>query len=110
MDSSDVSWFEEALRCKTKREAKAWMNLEIATYSRQHKVDEEKAERVIKKHLGYMAGYYDHKTAQKIFRLFGAVHPIFKNADYHKTLKPEEAFKIGLSMGRDLNRRAIEQN
>jgi len=37
----------------------------------------EEAEKVERANLGYWAGYYDRQTALRVFRLFGAVHPIF---------------------------------
>ncbi len=32
---------------------------------------------IAKSNLGYMAGYYDSKTARKIWKLFECAHPIF---------------------------------
>lgn len=30
--------------------------------------------------IGYCAGYYNEETQQRVYRLFGAVHPIFGTA------------------------------
>jgi predicted membrane-bound dolichyl-phosphate-mannose-protein mannosyltransferase len=30
--------------------------------------------------IGYCAGYYNHKTAQRILKIFNAEHPIFGKA------------------------------
>lgn len=94
--------FDEAMRCKTKEEADAWLNSEIKRYQSEHGKDGEEAEYVIKSNLGYMAGYCNHEAAQKVQRLFGAVHPVFGTADYHKTVTPEEAFEAGKRVGERL--------
>jgi predicted NAD/FAD-dependent oxidoreductase len=94
--------FDEAMRCQTKEEANAWMAREIEEYKTQHGKDAAEAEYIIKSNLGYMAGYCDHKAAQKVQRLFGAVHPVFGTADYHQTMTPEEAFETGKRVGESL--------
>lgn len=94
--------FDAAMRCKTKEEAAAWLAAEINRYQLEFGKDGEEAEHVIKSNLGYMAGYCDHEAAQKVQRLFGAVHPIFGTADYHQTMTPEEAFETGKRVGERL--------
>lgn len=37
----------------------------------------EEAERIERMNLGYYAGYYGETTAERVFRLFRAPHPIF---------------------------------
>ena len=70
--------FDEAMRCNTKEEADAWLAQEIARRKLEFGQSPEKAEHIIKVNLGYMAGYRNHATAQKILNLFGAPHPIFR--------------------------------
>jgi hypothetical protein len=45
--------------------------------------------------IGYLTGYFDHKTADKMMEWFDVSHPIFGRG--HPS--PEEALKKGLEMG-----------
>ena len=92
--------FTEALACKTKEEASAYLEEEILCTMNMSGRTHDEAKEMVLSNLGYMAGYYDHETAQKINRLFGAVHPVFGSAHYHKTL--EEAFEAGIRHGKKL--------
>lgn len=35
------------------------------------------AERIVRRNIGYMAGYYDQTVQERIYRLFKTEHPIF---------------------------------
>ena len=48
-----------------------------------------------RQNIGYMAGYYDHKTAARIYQVFQTAHPFFGTK--HPTGK--EAFEMGRKMG-----------
>ena len=91
--------FTAALACTTPAEAEAWIEKEVEHYVQFHGKSVAEAVQIIKSNIGYMAGYYDHETAQKIHRLFHAVHPIFGTADYHETVSPKEAFDLGRKLG-----------
>jgi len=52
--------------CKTREEAQEFMAVYRA-------IDGENADG----NVGYLAGYYDRETAQKIWDWFGTEHPIF---------------------------------
>lgn len=54
-------------------------------------VSSEKATEIALSNLGYIAGYYDNETCQRVYELFGAEHPVFGNT----YPMPEEAFQIG---------------
>ena len=92
--------FNEALACKTPEEAAAWLAKEVRRYRDEFGKDAAEAERIIKVNIGYMAGYYDDKTAKQIHRLFGATHPVFGGSDYHITQTPEEAFSKGVQLSK----------
>jgi hypothetical protein len=96
MSQTYAEQFNSALRCQTKEDAQAWLNREVTRYKTQFGMESEESLRVIHANLGYMAGYYDHATAEKIRNLFSAKHPIF-GQDYHR--KPEEIFEIGRKRG-----------
>jgi len=51
-----------------------------------------KAEVIERANLGYYAGYYDTETAQRVYHLFGAAHPIFGTT----APTPEEALAAGM--------------
>ena len=87
--------FEAAMKCETLEEAKHWLTEEILRYGCEYGQSVDEAKVVILANLGYMAGYYDHETAQKVHKLFGAVHPVFGCADYHNQVTPEQAFAAG---------------
>ncbi len=76
--------FSNAMRYETKEEAEEWLEKEVCHIMEFHGLGKTVPEaiEIIRSNLGYMAGYYDHETAQKVHRLFGAVHPVFKSADY----------------------------
>lgn len=93
--------FDSAMKCETPEEAQKWLDAEIVHYGRDFDHTPEHAKGVILCNLGYMAGYFDHETAQKIHRLFGAVHPIFGSADYHQTVTPEQAVAAGKKFAED---------
>jgi len=88
--------FDEALACKDSVEAGAWLEQEISRYKIEFDIVQEKARETIMANLGYMAGYYDHVTADRIYELFGAVHPIFGRS----FPIAEEALETGYQAGR----------
>lgn len=91
--------FDEAIACTDKKQADRWLALEITRYQQAFGHTKDQAKEVILENLGYIAGYYDHETAQKVYHLFGAVHPIFGTATYHQDVTPESAFRAGQTIG-----------
>ncbi len=53
----------------------------------------EEAIKIEKSNIGYYAGYYDNKTAARVYQLFKCSHPVFGGADNWPT--PEKAFEMG---------------
>jgi len=96
-----VQQFKSALRCTTPQGAEWWMENEVAHFVKHHNKTPEEAIAHIKSNLGYMAGYHNHETAQKIHRLFGAVHPVFGTSTYHQDGSPERALEIGKKAGQE---------
>ena len=58
----------------------------------------EEALNIARSNLGYFAGYYDRKTYDRINKAYGAIHPVFKTNPFD--IAPEEAYRIGLEMGK----------
>lgn len=90
--------FAEALACNTKEEAQAWLEKNIREREKEYGQSSVEARKIILSNLGYMAGYYDKETSQKVYDLFQAEHPIFGTPNYWSTLIPEEAFRAGQSL------------
>jgi hypothetical protein len=92
--------FTAALRCETKEQADIWMSDEIQFYLDNYPevTSPEQAATVIMANIGYYAGYYGPETQQKIYDLFGAVHPIF-GTPLNPEPTPEEAFQKGVELG-----------
>lgn len=58
----------------------------------------EEALNIARSNLGYFAGYYDGKTYDRINKAYGTIHPVFKTNPFD--IDPEEAYRIGLEMGK----------
>lgn len=58
----------------------------------------EEATAIELSNIGYFAGYFDNEIRERVYDLYGAVHPIFGRT----TPTPEEAFEAGLKMGRSI--------
>ena len=87
--------FKSALACETTEQAEEWMEAEVRHFVDFHGETPQGAVKIIKHNIGYMAGYYDNTTVQKIHRLFNAVHPIFGTAMSHADVGPERALELG---------------
>lgn len=92
--------FDSALKCKTRKEAKAWVEKEVVRYWQEFGIAKDEAERTILSNLGYMAGYYEDAVMTKIYRLFRAEHPIFGAPQQAKKVSPENAVRIGQEMAK----------
>lgn len=95
--------FKSAIACKTKDDARIWLDEEIAQYQREYKMPAQEAKKVILSNLGYMAGYYDQETATKVLELFGAAHPILGTDYFGKD--PMIAFAAGGKRAEQANER-----
>lgn len=62
--------------------------------------DRATAEKIERENLGYYAGYYDDEVRERVERLFRCAHPVFGAIAEVGSPTPEEAFQMGLAMGR----------
>jgi len=86
-----------AMEVETEEEANELLEKIVAYYS-MHNVDkrsEEELRDLARYNIGYWTGYFSNETAQRVFKLFKTMHPLFGNAQP----TPEEAFKMGESLG-----------
>lgn len=88
--------FDSAMQCQTVEKANDWMNKEIDRYKTEFGTKAEEAHKIILSNLGYMAGYYDRQTSQKVHDLFGANHPIFGGPSFWNAVTPKEAIEAGM--------------
>jgi hypothetical protein len=58
------------------------------------------AEAIERSNLGYYAGYYDNETRARVERLFRCEHPVFGPIALVGPPTVEEAFRLGMEMGR----------
>jgi hypothetical protein len=109
------TWFAGALACATREEATAWLLAEIDRtmddpkwvadcLAAEQLPTAETARQLIRRNLGYLAGYYDQATSQKVHDLFDADHPVFGGPDYWTRVTFEEALRKGRELGDRMRR------
>lgn len=82
----------------TREEAKAYLNV-LVDYAMIHfNLTKEKALEMELHNIGYVSGYYDQDTHNKILELFDTTHPIFGKS----IPTPEEAMRKGKELGRKM--------
>ena len=64
--------------------------------------DNMTAQDICKVNLGYFAGYYDDETRVRVEKLFTCQHPIFGTIEDNGSPTPEEAFKMGEIIGKNI--------
>jgi hypothetical protein len=79
------------IACTTKEEAEEFIKAWVASGT---------SEDVARKNVGYLSGYYDRATQERIFELFSTEHPIFGT----KQPTPEEAFAAGMTIGKAMKK------
>ena len=60
----------------------------------------EEATTIEKSNLGYYAGYYSDDTRRRVEFLFQCEHPIFGSIIIKGSPTPEEAFQMGVELGK----------
>lgn len=90
--------FDSAMKCKTRKEAQVWFEKEVRRYWVEHGIKKTKAMEIILSNLGYMAGYYDRSVSEKVWKLFGAEHPVFGPPDKAVKLSPENCARLGMEL------------
>lgn len=94
-DATTGDIYDRAMKLKTKEEAKDYLE-RLVELGMSHGQTREEALRIQKANLGYWAGYYDPRTAKRVFSLFEAAHPVF-GTTYPG---PEEAIKKGVELAK----------
>lgn len=69
--------YRPAMEITDQTEADAYFETLVAYAMKHHGTDRATAEKNERSNLGYFSGYYDNKTAERVFRLFRCAHPIF---------------------------------
>ena len=89
----------EFMECKTKEEAKKWLEKEVARMVEEHKMNPIKATKTLLSSLGYMMGYYSDEEAARMQKLLDLTHPILPWVGKEPTT-PEnlnKAYRAGLN-------------
>lgn len=60
------------------------------------------AEEIQRENLAYYAGYFGHETRARVERLFRCKHPVFGAIAEVGPPTPEQAYELGLAMGKAL--------
>lgn len=80
-----MRWMQEVAACTTEEEAEAlFHDILMADYLGEHirpPWHPDQAVSALRESIGYAAGYQDHETASRIYRLFKCEHPIFGTDD-----------------------------
>lgn len=88
---------DAACACKTKEEADALVNARIEEVCvARHEMTVTDAREVVLHNIGYLSGYCDSETADRIYELFETSHPIVGRL--HPS--PDEALRAGMEMAR----------
>ena len=86
--------YHPAMDLQTSQDAADYLEELIEWAVAEHGQTREEAREIQPTNLGYFAGYYDRETMERVFRIFGAEHPIFGLAN----VTPEQAFQAGVEM------------
>lgn len=101
MDHKHWTWTKAAMKAERQDEADKIMAIAIADVMSIHKIPSyQKAVRVVRKSLGYLAVSYGHEVACRVHRLFECQHPVFGK----KSPDPSECYKLGMRYAHLLQR------
>lgn len=102
MSSTYSELWDNAMKCRTRAQGDAFIEKEAKLIMRRNKSckDIEKTKSILRSNLGYYAGYYGAKEANKVHKIFGAVHPIFGSSTYHKDVSPKQALEAGKKLAK----------
>jgi hypothetical protein len=90
--------YSPAMSITTKKEADEYFKVLVdrcMTFAFENK-NLKMAIDTVKSNLGYYAGYYDHKTRERVEHLFNCEHPVLGKAIEHQP--SEECFEAGKRM------------
>lgn len=86
---------EPAMEITDEKDAKQYLDAYVSyiqkNLDKESRNDDKTALDIAKINIGYYAGYYDNKTANRVNKLFNCSHPIFGNS----TPTGKEAFECG---------------
>ena len=75
-------WFARGpLQCDSQESADQWFEKEVGLVMAATGEVKDKAEALIRDHLGLASGFYDLDIARRVYSLWGAEHPYFGTPD-----------------------------
>ena len=96
----NITWgdkYDNAMKVKNEDEAREYLEACIEQNMRVSEHTREEAEAIERSNIGYWTGYYDPKTANRVMRLFGVVHPFFGTTQP----TPEEALTLDMKLAKE---------
>ena len=94
-DETAGAMYKPAMEIKFEKEAQIYLLMLIHWQVTKYGATVEEALHVQKNNIGYITGYYDTETQERVNRLFHTTHPIFGD----ERPSPEEAFEMGKHLG-----------
>lgn len=88
--------YDPAMTAETEEEAKAHL-ARIMAYLRANLTappDEDDLRAIVRRNLGYWAGYYALDIAARVERLYGAVHPLLGPVAERRALFPSDSGEV----------------
>lgn len=73
-----------AMEISNQKDADEYLEALIEYYMRDGTKSKNECRELALNNLGYFAGYYDQETANRVKKLFGALHPIFGSNYFSK--------------------------
>lgn len=99
-DPTIAETYEPAMRIVDEAQAREYFAALVDHHLRCAPKSRDEAERIERNNLGYFAGYYNHETRARVERLFQCEHPIFGAIAEKGPPSLNEAFALGLALGR----------
>ena len=95
--------YDPAISIQSQAEADEYFEM-LVVHSMGAGKSREEAEGIERYNLGYWAGYYDNETRERVERLFKCAHPLFGAIAEKGPPTPEEAFQLGVELGKKSRR------
>jgi hypothetical protein len=92
--------YEPGMQVETQEEADAFLEKLVLQHMASNGDNREKALQVQRSNLAYYAAYYSAETRERVERLFKCAHPYFGAIAEKGQPTPEEAFEMGLTIGK----------
>lgn len=94
--------YEPAMEIKDQEKADSYFDFLVQMLLVWEPQPRVQAESIVRSNLGYYAGYYDDVTRERVERLYKCSHPILGAIAETGEISPEQAFELGVKLGRSM--------